>query len=78
MTLDPNKRKADYVFGAAWRAGKQYVTTVNTDRLNVERHTDYLNHAWAQGFRLFSVFVQDGNTVMVFERRPHPEEALFS
>jgi hypothetical protein len=57
-------------FQNAWTNGDQYVTRVNRDRLDVERHTDYLNQAWGAGFRLHSIFEQNGNTVMVFERRP--------
>lgn len=57
------------VFGQAWAAGSQYVTQVNKGRLNAESHTDYLNAAYGQGFRLHTIFEQDGNTVMVFERR---------
>jgi hypothetical protein len=69
MALAPHKRKADYVFSRAAGAGAQYVTTVNTGRLNAEMHTDYLNHAFAQGYALHSIFEQHRNTVMVFERR---------
>ena len=56
-------------FSKAWGNGDQYVTRVNKDKLDVERHTDYLNSAFKAGFRLFSIFEQNGNTVMVFERR---------
>ena len=49
--------------------GDQYVTRVNTGRLDVERHTDYLNKVWAAGYRLHTTFEQNGNTVMIFERR---------
>lgn len=59
-------------FQWAWSQGHQYVTRVNRDRLDVERHTDYLNQVWAHGFQLHSIFEQNGNTVMVFERRPNP------
>lgn len=56
-------------FERARQAGDQYITRVNKDRLDVERHSDYLNQAWAAGFRLHSIFEQNGNTVMIFERR---------
>jgi hypothetical protein len=56
-------------FDNAITNGDQYVTRVNRGGLDVERHTDYLNKAWAIGFRLHSIFEQNGNTVMVFERR---------
>lgn len=55
-------------FERAVANGDQYVTRVNKDRLDVEKHTDYLNRAYRAGFRLFSIFEQNGNTVMVFER----------
>jgi hypothetical protein len=56
-------------FERALSTGDQYVTRVNTGKLDVERHTDALNKAYMIGFRLHSVFEQNGNTVMVFERR---------
>jgi hypothetical protein len=57
-------------FARAWTNGDQYVTRVNKGGLDVERHTDYLNRTFAAGFALHSIFEQNGNTVMVFERRP--------
>lgn len=56
-------------FERAWANGDQYVTRVNTGRLDVERNTDMLNAVYQRGFRLHTVFEQNGNTVMVFERR---------
>jgi hypothetical protein len=56
-------------FQRAWSNGDQYVTRVNKGGLDVERHTDYLNRAFGAGFKLHSIFEQNGNTVMVFERR---------
>jgi hypothetical protein len=56
-------------FERAWKNGAQYVTRVNRGGLDVERHTDYLNEAFRSGFALHSIFEQNGNTVMVFERR---------
>jgi hypothetical protein len=56
-------------FDRAWERGNQYVTRVNKGRLDVERHTDFLNEAFARGFALHTIFEQSGNTVMVFERR---------
>lgn len=61
---------SNLAFSKAWDDGDQYVTRVNKDRLDIERHTDYLNKAFQSGFRLHSIFEQNGNTVMVFERRP--------
>ena len=56
-------------FERGWAAGDQYVTRVNKGGLDVERHTDYLNKVYRAGFALFSIFEQNGNTVMIFERR---------
>jgi hypothetical protein len=56
-------------FTRAWQSGDQYVTRVDRGRLDVERHTDFLNRTFLAGFRLHSIFEQAGNTVMVFERR---------
>jgi hypothetical protein len=56
-------------FERAFNNGEQYVTRVNKDRLDVERHTAYLNNAFSKGYKLFAIFEQNGNTVMVFERR---------
>jgi hypothetical protein len=64
--------RTDNTYSAFERAnsqGDQYVTRVNRDRLDVERHTDFLNRVWTLGFRLHTIFEQHGNTVMVFERR---------
>jgi hypothetical protein len=70
MALMARTDNTKTAFETAWNNGDQYVTRVNRDRLDVERHTDYLNSAYATGFRLFAIFEQNGNTVMVFERRP--------
>ncbi len=53
----------------ALERGDHYVTRVNKNRLDMERFTDDLNQWWDAGFRLAHVFEQQGNTVMVFERR---------
>lgn len=63
--------RTDSLEDAIERAHKnadQYVTRVNKGRLDVERHSDMLNRTYRAGFRLHSIFEQDGNTVMVFER----------
>jgi len=54
---------------APFTRGDHYVTRVNKDRLDVERHTDYLNKVWDAGYRLHTIFEQNGNTVMIFEMR---------
>jgi hypothetical protein len=53
----------------AFDRGDHYVARVNKDRLDVERHTDFLNDAWARGYRLQFCFEQHGNTLMIFEQR---------
>lgn len=53
----------------AFTRGAHYVTRVNTGKLDVERHTDYLNNVWAAGYRLHTTLEQNGNTLMIFELR---------
>jgi len=69
MSIMTRTDAASEAFTSAWQAGDQYVTRVNKGRLDVERHTDMLNKAFVAGFALHSIFEQNGNTVMVFERR---------
>lgn len=71
MALLARTDNAKDAFSRAWENGDQYVTRVNSGRLDVERHTDFLNQTYTTGFRLHSIFEQNGNTVMVFERRPN-------
>jgi hypothetical protein len=49
--------------------GDHYVTRVNKGGLDVERHSDYLNKVWAAGYQLHTALEQNGNTLMIFERR---------
>jgi hypothetical protein len=70
MALLARTDSSHEAFKRAVDNGDQYVTRVNKGGLDVERHTDFLNKAYATGFRLFAIFEQSGNTVMVFERRP--------
>jgi hypothetical protein len=53
----------------AFTRGDHHVTRVNTGKLDVERHTDYLNKVWAAGYRLHTTLEQNGNTLMIFEQR---------
>jgi hypothetical protein len=69
MALLARTDSSNEAFERAANKGDQYVTRVNKGGLDVERHTDFLNRAWHSGFRLHSIFEQNGNTVMVFERR---------
>ena len=60
---------SDAAFRRALEAGDLYVVRVNTGRLDVERHTDFLNHVWKTfGFKVAHVIEQNGNTVEFFER----------
>lgn len=46
----------------------QYQTEVNKGSVNMRSLTTHLNEMGQQGWRLHSIFEQDKNTVMVFER----------
>jgi hypothetical protein len=46
----------------------QYHTEVNKGSVNMRSLTGHLNDMGRQGWRLHSIFEQDKNTVMVFER----------
>jgi hypothetical protein len=52
---------------AAFERGDRYVLRVNKARLDVERHTDYLNEASRLGYRVLMMFEQGGNTITLFE-----------
>lgn len=47
----------------------QYVTEVNKRSANMAVLTQTLNSRYENGWRLHTMLEQDGNTVMVFERR---------
>lgn len=49
--------------------GFHYDAEVNKGRIGMGGFTAKLNQRWANGWRLDKVFEQDGNTVMVWERR---------
>jgi hypothetical protein len=46
----------------------EYTTEVNKGSVNMRWLTGHLNDVGRQGWRLHSIFEQDKNTVMVFER----------
>jgi hypothetical protein len=46
----------------------EYTTEVNKGSVNMRSLTGHLNNMGRQGWRLHSIFEQDKNTVMVFER----------
>lgn len=45
-----------------------YETEVNRGDLNMRSFTDTLNDRFEKGWRLAFVFVQEGNTITVWER----------
>jgi len=69
MRIKPRTDYGAQAFDRAELQGDRYVARVNKGRLDVERHTDALNDIWRRGWTLTFVFEQDGNTVMIFERR---------
>lgn len=48
---------------------KQYDTEVNRGDINMRSLTSTLNDRWNDGWALRQIFVQNGNTVIVYERR---------
>lgn len=52
------------------RASKtgQYMTEVNKGGVNMSTLTDKLNARYDEGWRLHTIFEQNGNTLIVFER----------
>ena len=50
-------------------ADQHYDVTVNKADLSVRQFSDEANHRWEDGWRLAHIFVKDGNTVSVWERR---------
>lgn len=63
----------DRLAGAAADVGDgvpgHYDTEVNKGSLNMGSFKRNLNSRWDDGWKLSHVFEQDGNTVMVWERR---------
>jgi hypothetical protein len=51
--------------------GNHYVTEVNKGSINMRSWASHLNDMYAKGYRLHQVFMQDGNTVQVFEHHFH-------
>lgn len=49
--------------------GGMYVTEVNKGGVNMSTLTDKLNARWNEGYRLHTALEQNGNTVLIFERR---------
>lgn len=46
-----------------------YEAEVNKGSINMRSFTGVLNKRWNDGWRLDKVFEQDGNTIMLWERR---------
>jgi hypothetical protein len=49
--------------------GDHYDAKVNKKSLNMAMFTRVMNQRWRHGWKLSNAFEQDGNTVMVWERR---------
>lgn len=47
----------------------QYLTEVNKGSINMSTLTDKLNDRYEEGWKLHSIFEQNGNTLTVYERR---------
>ena len=50
----------------------QYIAKVEEGDLSMRNLEDELNDRWKDGYRLHTIFVENKNTVMVFERRTTP------
>jgi hypothetical protein len=50
-------------------ADDHYDATVNRGDLNMRSFTDELNDRWKDGWRVGQVFMQGGNTIVIWERR---------
>jgi hypothetical protein len=53
-----------------------YDADVNEGGINMVAFTAQLNRRWEDGWKLAHAFEQEGNTIMVWEQRPTPREAL--
>jgi hypothetical protein len=69
--FDSQKQRHE-TYQATLVESQHYEVAVNKGSINVGSATRVLNARWAQGWALFKMFEQDGNTVMVFERRDLP------
>ena len=49
--------------------GPVYETEVNEGSINMKHFTEVANERWNNGYRMAHVFAQQGNTVVVWERR---------
>ena len=48
--------------------GKPYDIEVNEDSVNMKRFATVANERHANGYRMAHVFMQDGNTIVVWEK----------
>jgi hypothetical protein len=53
-----------------------YDADVNEGGINMAAFTSQLNRRWEEGWKLAHAFEQSGNTILVWEQRPTPREAL--
>ena len=49
-------------------ADKQYIAKVEEGDLSMNNLEDELNDRYRDGYRLHSIFVENKNTIMIFER----------
>jgi hypothetical protein len=50
-------------------AAGHYFATVNKNSLNMGTLTTALNDSWDKGWKLGHVFMQNNNTILIYERR---------
>ena len=50
-------------------ADDHYDASVNKGDLNMRSFTDEMNDRWRDGWRVAQVFMQGGNTIVIYERR---------
>lgn len=53
-----------------------YDADVNEGGINMAAFTSQLNRRWDDGWKLAHAFEQGGNTILVWEQRPTPRDAL--
>ncbi len=50
-------------------ADDHYDTSVNKGDLNMRSFKDEMNDRWKDGWKVAQVFMQGGNTIVIWERR---------
>jgi len=49
--------------------GPVYEIEVNEGSINMKHFTEVSNERWSNGYRMAHVYTQEGNTIVVWERR---------